>query len=166
MPRSKGYSSLSADINLTDANATGPIVADGSWLGGWSFYLKDGHPTVTQAFSEYPDETYAIQSPVKLAAGPATIRFTFDHDAGGLQAGGTVRMWVNGKPVGEGRVEKTILSIAGSGESFDIGFDSGSPVTSDYAAGSSFPGEIKKLLVDLGPMVTPMVPRTQIGGTD
>src|SRR3546814_7900508 len=47
---------LTADIEVTQSAQTGVLVANGSWFGGWSFYLKDGRPAVVQAMSQRPGE--------------------------------------------------------------------------------------------------------------
>jgi hypothetical protein len=52
----------------------------------------------------------------------------FAYD-GGFGAGGTVSMVVNKFEVATGRIEKTVpLVFSMSGETFDVGVDTGSPV--------------------------------------
>jgi arylsulfatase len=59
----------------------------------------------------------------------------------------------DGRQVAQGRIDRTILSSAGTnGESFDIGQDTGVPVTDDYAASGRYPGRISKVQVDLAPI--------------
>ncbi len=79
------------------------------------------------------------------------MRFDFQSDGGGIGKGGTVHISVNGKEVASGRVEKTISIFAGLGETFDIGSDTGTPVTEDYPGQGRFSGEIEKVAVHLEP---------------
>ena len=46
-------------------------------------------------------------APEALAAGPATVTLDFAYDGGGVGKGGKATLFVNGKSVAEGRVEKT-----------------------------------------------------------
>ena len=144
--------SLTATVTIPDANTTGVLAATGSWFGGWSFYLKDGRPVAYEAFSQNPGEQYRVAGADKLAAGPATIRYDFDYDGGGLGKGGMVRISVDGKPVAQGRVERAITITAGLGETFDIGWDTGAPVSDEYSDAGRFPGDIARVDLHLGPI--------------
>jgi len=73
----------------------------------------------------------------------------FEYDGGGLGKGGTVKLLVNGKPVATGRVEKTEAARFSADETFDIGCDTGSPVSTDYASPFPFTGTIKKVEIKL-----------------
>ena len=144
--------SLTATVTIPAPNTTGVLAATGSWFGGWSFYLKDGKPVAYGAFSQNTGEQYRIAAADPLPAGPATIRYDFDYDGGGLGKGGLVRISVDGKEVARGRVEKAITVPAGLGETFDIGWDTGAPVSEDYTAQGRFPGDIAKVEVHLAAM--------------
>ncbi|MBV9592438.1 MAG: arylsulfatase [Actinobacteria bacterium] len=146
--------SITADVEVPAANTTGVLLARGSWFGGWSFYLKDGRPVAYEALSTQPGHQWKVASAEPLGPGPAELRFDFTMDTPfGLGKGGTMKISVNGLQVAEGRIERTILSSAGTnGESFDIGHDTGVPVTDDYAATGRFPGRIVKVQVDLAPI--------------
>jgi arylsulfatase len=144
--------SITIQANIPSSNATGVLVAMGSWFGGWSFYLKDGKPVAYEAFSQRPEDQFRIAAAEALPAGPAIIRYDLDYDGGGLDKGGTVRISIAGKEVARGRVERTITVSAGLGESFDIGWDTGVPVSEDYPAQGRFAGDIQKVDVHLGPM--------------
>jgi hypothetical protein len=58
-----------------------------------------------------------------------------------------MRIRVNGQQVAVGRIERQATVIAGIGETFDIGDDTGEPVL-DYPQGMrKFSGEILKVVV-------------------
>jgi hypothetical protein len=56
----------------------------------------------------------------------------FKYDGGAVGKGGAATLFINNKKVGEGRIEKTILGRYSADETFDIGMDTGSPVSDDY----------------------------------
>jgi arylsulfatase len=58
---------------------------------------------------------------------------------------------VNDKKVGDGRVEKTVPVRFSADETFDIGMDTGSPVSADYESPFPFTGTLKKVEIDLAP---------------
>jgi len=152
--------SVTANVSVPDDKATGVLVAAGSWFGGWSFYLKDGRPAAFEAFSQKPQEQYRVISPRALQAGPAVIRYDFAYDGGGLGRGGIMHISVNGEEVAQGRIERTITLPAGNGETFDIGWDTGTPVTADYPDLGRYPGDIAKVDVHLEPFaLAPAVTR-------
>ena len=140
--------SITADVVLPK-QAQGVVLAVGSWFGGWSFYLDEGRPVAFEAVSQRPEHQFKVSAKDAIAAGPAQLRFDFDYDGGGPARGGLLRISVDGREVARGRVERTILVPAGLGETFDIGFDSGAPVSDAYRGDGRFTGEIRKVQVDL-----------------
>ena len=57
---------------------------------------------------------------------------------------------MNGKKVGEGRVDKTVPGRFSADETFDMGVDTGSPVSTAYKSPNPFTGKLKKVAIDLG----------------
>jgi len=84
-----------------------------------------------------------------LPVGPCTIRMEFGYDGGGVGKGGAVKLLVNGKQVGGGRVDKTVFARFSADETFDIGCDTGSPVSADYQSPFPFTGKMKKVEIKL-----------------
>lgn len=143
--------SVEARINLPNSHVTGPILARGSWFGGWGFYLKDGKPTALAARSEWAQDQSRIAADKALPAGQAVVRFDFAYDGGGLLKGGVLCIAVNGIRSNCGRVASTPNVDAGQGETLDIGQDTGAPMTDDYPQTTVFPGDILKVTVDVAP---------------
>ena len=139
---------LTADVTLDRADASGVLAAYGSWFGGWSFYLKDGRPKVVQAVSRRPEDIFDIAGTEPIGPGAHKIAFAFTSD-GGIRAGGTMRIMVDGKLAAEGRIPRTILMAAGNGETFDIGRDTGEPVTEDYGDSTFDQWTISQINFDL-----------------
>jgi len=141
---------VTADVVIPPSGATGALVAYGSWFGGWSFYLDEGRPAIQHSFSPYPQDQFRVIAARAVPAGPAKIEYDFRYDGLGLGKGGTVRIRVNGTQVAEGHIPKQVLIIAGIGETFDTGDDTGVPVL-DYPRGvRRFTGTIERIAVKPG----------------
>jgi arylsulfatase A-like enzyme len=148
--------SVTAKIDMPSADATGVLMATGSWFGGWSFYVRNGRPIALEAASQVPGDQFRVAAAEPIAPGPATVTYRFTSD-GGVFAGGDMAILVNGKTVAEGRIPRTIAITAGLGETLDIGRDTGAPVGDDYGRGE-FPGAIERVDVELGPFTAPAGP--------
>jgi len=142
--------SVEADITIPKAGAKGVILAQGGRFGGWSVYLKDGKPAFIYNFLGL--EYYVISSDSKLKEGDVTVKFDFAYDGDGLGKGGEVTIYVDGKSVAKGRVEKTQPNIFSADETADVGLDNQTPVavTEDIGYGpveTQFTGKIDKVVV-------------------
>ncbi len=73
----------------------------------------------------------------------------FDYDGGGLAKGGTVRLFLDGDQVGEGRVDATQPMIFSADETTDLGSDRATPVSEDYADNSEFTGRVRWVQIDV-----------------
>ena len=94
---------------------------------------------------------FAVTAEQPVPPGDHQIRVEFAYDGGGLAKGGTVTLYHDGTEVGHGRVEASQPMIFSADETTDIGYESGTTVTSDYTArGSRFTGKINWVQIDLG----------------
>ncbi len=76
----------------------------------------------------------------------------FRYDGGGLGKGGTVSLFINDKKVGEGRIDETCwVGKYSADETFDIGADTGTPVSAGYVSPNRFTGTLKKVVIDTQP---------------
>jgi len=143
---------ITAEVDIPKGGANGVILAQAGRFGGWSLYLKDGRPTYTYNFLGLQRFTVAAATPVP--AGKATVRYEFAYDGGGLAKGGLGTIFVNGKKVAEGRIERTQPGIFSADEGADVGEDGETPVVEDYGtpAPYKFTGRIAKVTVDIAPM--------------
>jgi arylsulfatase len=143
---------ITAEVVIPKNGANGVILAQAGRFGGWSLYLKDGKPTYT--YNWLGLERYTVAATQAVAAGKATLRFDFAYDGGGLGKGGTGTIFVNGKQVASGRIERTQFAVFSADEGADVGADEGTPVTEDYKVPFKFTGKIAKVTVDITPMKT------------
>jgi arylsulfatase A-like enzyme len=144
---------ITAEVQIPRGGAKGVILAQAGRFGGWSLYLKDGKPTYTYNFLGLKRSTIAAKNPV--SAGKATIRFEFAYDGGGLAKGGTGTIFVNGKKVAQGRIDRTQPMVFSGDEGADVGQDGETPVTESYGipAPYRFTGKINKVTVDVKEMM-------------
>jgi arylsulfatase len=74
----------------------------------------------------------------------------FAYDGSGLGKGGTATLYVDGRPSGEGRVERTHAFFFSMDETMEIGCDVGEPVSPDYGPrGNAFSGTIEWVRIDI-----------------
>ena len=151
--------SITAEVEIPKGGAKGVILAQAGRFGGWSLYLKDGKPSYTYNFLGLQRFTVAAKQPV--AAGKVTIRFEFAYDGGGLGKGGKGTLFVNGKKVAEGRIDRTQAMIFSADEGADVGEDGETPVVETYGitAPYKFTGKIARVTVDITPMKTAGTPQ-------
>jgi len=141
--------SVTADIVVPDGDASGVIVTQGGQVGGWSLYAHDGR--LKYCYNFFGIQYFIVAADEPLPTGKHQVRMEFAYDGGGLAKGGTVTLYHDGKPVGEGRVEITIPMGFSADEACDVGSDTGSPASPDYGpSGNRFTGQIDWVQLDIG----------------
>ena len=139
---------VTAQIHVPESGAEGVIIAQGGAFGGWSLYARDGRLVYCHNFLGL--RRFKVVADSALPAGDHAVRMEFTYDGGGMGKGGTVTLYTDERPVGEGRVEATVPIIYSLDETADIGRDTASPVSDDYpAADSAFTGTIAWVRIDL-----------------
>lgn len=119
--------SISAEIIVPKSGAEGVIVCQGGALAGWSLYL-DGQCFPTFHYNWFGHEHTVVKSPNALSSGSHLVQLVFAYD-GGFGAGGDASLLIDGDLVAHNRIEHTVpLVFSMSGETFDVGTDTGSPV--------------------------------------
>lgn len=138
---------ITADIQISDANTNGMIITHGGMQAGYGLYLQDSKPVFVYNYLTL-DWVY-LKGKEALAKGKNKLTVDFVYDGGGLGKGGKLTMSANGKKIAEGRLEKTVPVQFSIVEGFDIGQDVGSPVDWNYKMPFEFTGKIDKVTVDL-----------------
>ena len=122
---------ITADIEVPKGGAEGVILSQAGYMGGWSLYVKNGKPKFD--YNWLAREHYTIEGTEPLPEGKVTLVYDFTYDGGGPHKGGKGTISVNGKQVGEGRIEKTMGAVYSlAGDTADVGMDAQTPVTDDY----------------------------------
>ena len=58
-------------------------------------------------------------------------------------------MYFNDEKVGEGKIPRTVKFMYAIYEGFDIGVDTGTPVSDETKSGERFTGKIERVVIDL-----------------
>lgn len=110
-------------------------------------FLRDGRPVYHSNFVDIAHTEIAGREP--LSPGRHVVALRFAYDGGGIGKGGTATLEVDGKPVAEGRIERTIPIRVTLDESLDVGEDTGTPVTTSYDVPFRFEGTVDRVVIDL-----------------
>jgi len=139
---------LTAEVVVPEAGAQGVILACGGLTGGFSLYAKGGKPKYCYNF--FGVNYYYVEGKQAIPSGKHQVRMEFAYDGGGLAKGGTASLFIDGKKVGEGRVEMTEPFGFSADETVDVGMEAGSPVSPDYGPrGNAFNGEVNWVEIDV-----------------
>lgn len=145
---------LSTEIVRDNTSQSGVIVAQGDRFSGYSVYIQN-NKLVYERNAGYDVIRLVSQQP--LPPGKVAIEVRYEKVSTGLAVAkglfsegmdfnrlsvleGTVSLWINGKQSGETRIPQPFM-IAWEG--LDVGLDSRSPVSPEYAAQSPFAFEGK-----------------------
>ena len=140
--------SVTADIELPEHATSGVLIAQGGAFGGWSLYLRDALPTY--CYNLFGITRTYVRGTEPVAPGAHQIRVEFAYD-GGLGGSAGVTLFVDGRPVGDGRLERTTPLVYSYDETTDVGCDSGSTVSDEYDETTSrFAGTVHWVEIDVG----------------
>jgi len=93
---------------------------------------------------------FKIEGQQTIPPGEHQVRMEFKYDGGGLGKGGTVNLYLDGKPVGQGRIENTQPMAFSADETTDVGTDNATPVSDDYGMkDSKFTGRVRWVQIDI-----------------
>jgi len=141
--------SITAEVEVPAKGAEGVIIHQGGAFAGISLYAKGGKAKF--AYNFFGLQTFSTEASQPIPTGKHQVRMEFAYDGGGLAKGGNVRLYYDGKKVGEGRVERTVPLAFSADETTDVGRDTATPVSSDYTRQTSiFNGKVNWVQIDLG----------------
>jgi arylsulfatase len=141
------------------------IATQGGRFGGYGFYLVKGKPVFLYNLLDLKRVSW--QGPGTLSPGKHTLEFDFRYDGlglgtlaynnlSGIGRGGIGVLKVDGKEVARQTMEHSIPLIMQWDENFDIGADTGTPVSNDYQVPFRFTGKLNKLTLTIDrPKLTP-----------
>ena len=141
--------SVTAEVEIPDGGATGVIIAQGGRFGGWAVYMAGGCLKFT--YNLLGIQEFHVVADEPAPSGRHQLRMELAYDGGGLAKGGDVTLYHDGEQVGSGRVEATQAMIFSADETTDIGYESGTTVSSDYTVQDSrFSGRLHWVQLDVG----------------
>jgi hypothetical protein len=133
--------SVTAEVDVPDGRANGVLIAQGGAFAGWSLYLNEGKPKYCHNLAGLM--RFYVEGSSTVPKGTHQVRMEFAYDGGGLAKGGTATLYVDGKKVGDGRINATVPMIYSADETCDVGCDTGTSVSEDYtSSGSEFTGTV------------------------
>ncbi|PYK59768.1 MAG: arylsulfatase [Verrucomicrobia bacterium] len=141
---------ITAPVELKDANTNGVIIAQAGAFGGWVIYMKDGK--LHHEYNYFGVERTNIGGPNAVPAGKHEIKYEFVSDGPKPGAGGKSVLYVDGQQVAEGQIPKTQPFMFSGDEGTDVGVDAETAVSNDYKQGDNkFTGKIDKVTIDTKP---------------
>jgi len=141
--------SIETTLNLT-GREEGVIVACGGFTGGYTLFIKNNRAYYD--YNYYNGLYYTLESP-RLGKGEVHIKLDFIEDGGTTPGipGGKGYLYINGKEVDEVEMPEMHISTFSLSETFDVGIDAGTPVSSKYRQKNHYPftGDLDKVIVKL-----------------
>ena len=147
-----------AEVEIPQGSAEGMIVTQGGRFGGYGFYVLKGKPVFLYNFLDLQRTRW--EGADALSPGKHTLEFDFKYDGlgfatlafnnvSGIGRGGTGVLRVDGQEVARQSIAHTIPLIMQWDENFDIGADTGTPVSEDYQVPFKFTGKLDKLTLKI-----------------
>ena len=153
VPRVFGRSyAIEADVRVPETGAEGVLVANADFIGGFALWVDDQR-LLHHTYSFLGVETYRQVSTEPIPTGDLTLKMLFEADEHKPGTGGKVTLFAGDKPIGEGRLDRTVPIGFSSYAGMDIGRDNGLVVDLDYEAKApyAFTGTVKQVVFDLKP---------------
>ena len=143
--------SITADVEIPGGGAQGVLLCQGSGMGGYALYIKDG--MLTYAHNYVGRTIYQVVSAAPTPEGRHQLRFEFEVTGQpdiphGKGTPGRGQLYVDGKLVGDAEIPVTTPIVFNPG-GLTCGSNPGLPVTSEYASPFKFTGTIYSVTVDV-----------------
>jgi arylsulfatase len=141
------HHTITAEVEVKDAKASGVIIAQAGYFGGWTLYMKDGR--VHHEYNWFAIERTNIATPDALSPGKHTIVYEFIPDEAKPGTGGKSILRIDGKQAVEGHIPKTQPFAFSADEGTDVGEDAETNVSPDYKQGDNkFTGKIVRVTIE------------------
>ena len=142
-----GFSSRAVIEADVPAGAEGVLYCVGGLAGGFTVFMDHGE--LCAEYNTLGVYRYKARSDGPIPTGEVKIEVELLFEEKKPQAPAAIVLRVNGKQVGEGRVERSVPAGFTASETFDVGVDLGSPVSLDYheRAPFAFNGTIRKIQI-------------------
>lgn len=139
---------ISADIVVPEGGANGVLLTQGGRYGGFALYLKNGRPVFH--YNAVGLNQYTVRADAVVPGGAHVVTARFDADEARPGTPGTLTLSVDGATVAAGRIGRTVAGWMSHTEGLDIGRDTITAVSPDYAVDASrFTGTLRQVTVTL-----------------
>jgi arylsulfatase len=136
---------ITAEVEVPDAGAEGMLLAQGSGLGGYALFVRDGRLHYVHNFCRI--EEHRVSSSARIAPGAHTLAFRFEKTG---EHRGTGTLLIDGTAAGRveiARFTPTRFSLTGDG--LTCGYARGLPVCGDYRPPFRFSGRLHRVTVEV-----------------
>lgn len=142
---------VTARLTVASEGSEGVILAQGSYLGGWSLYLLDGRVRYAHNLAGRRVEHVGVDQ--RLAPGEHTVVLEVAPRPAG---GADVTIEIDGALAATGEIRRLVFSrYSLTGAGLTCGYGLAPAVTDEYQAPFRFTGELAPVQVDLaGPIGT------------
>jgi len=137
---------ISAIVEIPQGGAEGMLMTQGGRFAGLGLYVRNGKPIFH--YNLCGVERYELAGAEPLQPGRRVVSLDFNSE-GGVGAGGTATLTVDGKEVASKKLPKTIPFRMSLDETLDIGEDTGTPVSEDYKVPFRFTGKLLSVTINL-----------------
>jgi len=138
---------ITARVAIPEQGAEGMLLTQGGRFAGYGLMVKDGK--LVYHYNLAGVARYTITSEQRIPTGEVTLKAVYTTDADEPFAGADVALYANDRKIGEGRVEKSIPNRVTLDETFDVGFDTGTPVMDGYDMPFDFTGVLSAVTIEL-----------------
>ena len=147
---SRGFT-LTARLDLPQAGVTGPIFVQGGQLGGIGLYLDAGRPVFI--LNTLKGEAKSVAAREALGPGTRQIQLEVLRGAAGADGASDYRVTIRAdkQVLAEGSLHFALAPYFGIPDTFDVGFDEGSPVLAGFPSGAALPARLSDIQFDFTP---------------
>jgi arylsulfatase A-like enzyme len=136
--RGRSYKII-ANIEI-QANASGVIFAHGSRFGGHTLFIKDSKLYYVYNFLGIKPEQQFVSSELKPGKYSVGIEFVREKAGEHNESIGTTKLYINDASVATGPMRSQVGKFTLVGDGLCVGYDSGDPVSEQYASPGTFKG--------------------------
>jgi arylsulfatase len=130
-----------ANVEITEADASGVIFAHGSRFGGHALFIKDKKLHYVYNFLGIKPEQVFVSNQT-LKTGKYTVGMEFTRESGGEygESMGSMKLYIDEQVVAEGPMKTQPAKFTLSGDGLCVGYDSGDNVSELYSSPGEFEG--------------------------
>ncbi|MEX2159404.1 MAG: arylsulfatase [Dehalococcoidia bacterium] len=147
---------ITAEVEVPPAGAEGVLLANGSGLGGYVLFVKDGRLHYVHNFCAFAE--HRVVSDIDVPAGEHTLSFRFVKEG---EHKGTGTLYIDDLACGSVHIDPfTRTRFAITGDGLSCGYGAGLAICKDYRSPFAFTGRLRRVVIDVeGPAFVD--PRTE-----
>ena len=119
------------------------LLATGGIYGGFTLFVQDNR--LHYEYNAYNEDRFRASSG-PLPTGEVTLRAEYEA---GENLTGKVTLFVNDEEAGQVTLDRVMPGTYSISETFDVGQDTGSPVSRSYTRDNEFTGDLDRVIVQL-----------------